>query len=79
MTAALVAAVTLLAVQQLRPGQRVITQEDIDAAVREAVEREPLPSAAAKALQAILPSGVSVGGLMDGEAGGRKQAAQDVA
>ena len=37
-----------------------VTQEDIDAAVRESLEREPLPSAAAKAYEAILPSVVRV-------------------
>jgi S1-C subfamily serine protease len=43
----------------------VITQEHIDAAVRESLEKEPLPSAAAKAYEAILPSVVRVTGLMD--------------
>ena len=76
MTAALVAAVTLLAVQQLRPGQRVITQDDIDAAVRESLEREPLPSAAAKAYEAILPSVVRVVGLMDEKDEGEDNAEQ---
>ena len=47
------------------PGQRPITQADIDTAVRESLEREPLPSAAAKAYEAILPSVVRVIGLMD--------------
>ena len=59
------AALALLAVQASRPGQRPITQDDIDAAVRESLEKEPLPSAAAKAYQAILPSVVRVVGLMD--------------
>ncbi|MBK8864308.1 MAG: trypsin-like peptidase domain-containing protein [Betaproteobacteria bacterium] len=76
LTAALVAAVTLLAVQQLRPGQRVITQDDIDAAVRESLEREPLPSAAAKAYEAILPSVVRVVGLMDEKDEGEDNAEQ---
>ena len=62
---ALAAALALLAVQASRPGQRPITQDDIDAAVRESLEKEPLPSAAAKAYQAILPSVVRVVGLMD--------------
>ncbi len=47
------------------PGQRAITQDDIDAAVRQSLEKEPLPSAAAKAYEAILPSVVRVTGLMD--------------
>jgi S1-C subfamily serine protease len=49
----------------LRPGQRPITQDDIDAAVRHSLEKEPLPSAAAKAYEAIAPSVVRVVGLMD--------------
>jgi S1-C subfamily serine protease len=61
-----VLAVALMAsVQQLRPGQRLITQQDIDHAVRESLEKEPLPSQAAKAYEAILPSVVRVIGLMD--------------
>jgi S1-C subfamily serine protease len=62
------ASVALLAVALLlvgRPGARLITQEHIDAAVRESLEKEPLPSAAAKAYEAILPSTVRVTGLMD--------------
>ena len=50
---------------RLMPGQRSVTQDDIDSAVRESLEREPLPSAAAKAYEAILPSVVRVIGLMD--------------
>ncbi|MBL8342339.1 MAG: trypsin-like peptidase domain-containing protein [Rubrivivax sp.] len=46
-------------------GHRVITQDDIDAAVRESLEKEPLPSQAAKAYEAILPSLVRVVGLMN--------------
>jgi S1-C subfamily serine protease len=59
--------VVLLAAGWLRlnPGQRPITQDDIDAAVRQSLEKEPLPSAAAKAYEAILPSVVRVQGLMD--------------
>jgi S1-C subfamily serine protease len=48
----------------LQPHARVITQEHIDAAVRASLEKEPLPSAAAKAYEAILPSVVRVVGLM---------------
>ena len=61
---ALLAVATVLGVQQWQPGQRVITQGDIDTAVRESLEKEPLPSAAAKAYEAILPSVVRVTGLM---------------
>ena len=46
------------------PGQQAVTQDDIDAAVRQSLEKEPLPSAAAKAYEAILPSVVRVIGLM---------------
>jgi S1-C subfamily serine protease len=53
---------TLLALQ---PGQRIITQEHIDAAVRQTLEKEPLPSPYAKAAEAIWPSVVRVIGLMD--------------
>jgi S1-C subfamily serine protease len=60
--ATLVGVAVLLALQ---PGARVITQEHIDEAVRASLENEPLPSAAAKAYEAILPSVVRVTGLMD--------------
>ncbi|MDO9073980.1 MAG: trypsin-like peptidase domain-containing protein [Rubrivivax sp.] len=62
---ALLTAVLMLGLLQLRPGQRPITQDDIDTAVRQSLEKEPLPSAAAKAYEAILPSVVRVVGLMD--------------
>ena len=48
----------------LKQNIRPVTQEDIDAAVRESIEKEPLPSAAAKAYAAILPSLVRVVGLI---------------
>ena len=76
LTGALAAAVVLLGVQQLRPGQRPITQEDIDTAVRQSLEKEPLPSAAAKAYEAILPSVVRVVGLMDEKDEGEDNAEQ---
>ena len=62
---ALVAVAAMLLVMRLGPGQRVITQEDIDTAVRTSLEKEPLPSAATKAFEAILPSVERVVGLMD--------------
>ena len=49
----------------LQPGQRIITQKHIDAAVRESLEKEPLPSAAAAAYEAIYPSVVRVVGMAD--------------
>jgi S1-C subfamily serine protease len=62
---ALLAALAMLAVQRLDPGQRAVTQDDIDLAVRESLEKEPLPSQATKAYQAILPSVVRVTGMSD--------------
>ncbi len=60
----LIAVAAMLALQQMQPGARVITQADIDTAVRESLEKEPLPSAAAKAYQAVIPSVVRVTGFM---------------
>ena len=62
---ALLAMMLMFAGQRFLPGQRAITQDDIDGAVRESLEREPLPSQAAKAYEAILPSVVRVTALMD--------------
>jgi len=62
---ALLAALAILAVLRFHPGQRPVTQDDIDAAVRQSLEKEPLPSQATKAYEAILPSVVRVIGLMD--------------
>lgn len=53
---------------------RVITQEMIDRAVRESLEKEPLPSAAAKAYEAIQASVVRVVGLMDEKDDGQEDA-----
>ena len=47
------------------PRLRALTQQDIDEAVRQSLEKEPLPSAYAKAAQAIAPSVVRVQGLMN--------------
>jgi S1-C subfamily serine protease len=58
-------ATLLFATDALRPAGRVITQKHIDEAVRASLEKEPLPSAAAAAYEAILPSVVRVIGLMD--------------
>ena len=73
---ALVATLALLVVLGVRPGQRVITQDDIDQAVRASLEKEPLPSAAAKAYEAIAPSVVRVVGLMDDSDAGEDDAEQ---
>ncbi len=64
-TGALLALLLMLGLLWLRPGNHAITQDDIDAAVRQSLEKEPLPSAAAKAYEAILPSVVRVVGLLD--------------
>jgi S1-C subfamily serine protease len=62
---AFLALALMLGMQSLRPGARPVTQDDIDAAVRQSLEKEPLPSAAAKAYEAIIPSVVRVVGLME--------------
>ena len=58
----------------LRPGARTLTQEDINAAVLKTLETTVLPSAEAKAYEAILPSVVrvvSIGKDKDGKEGER--------
>ena len=62
---ALLAVALMLGALRFLPGQRAITQNDIDAAVRESLEKEPLPSKAAKAYETILTSVVRVTALMD--------------
>ncbi len=65
--AALLALAVMLTVLSLQPQQRVITQKQIDAAVRHSLEKDPLPSPAAKAYAAIGRSVVRVVGLLDDE------------
>ena len=60
---ALLALAVMLAVTSLQPRQRVITQKQIDAAVRHTLEKEPLPSPAAKAYEIVGRSVVRVVGL----------------
>ncbi len=60
-----VAMLAMAGVLALSPAAFHLTQDDIDAAVRESLEKEPLPSQAAKAYEAILPSVVRVIGLMN--------------
>jgi S1-C subfamily serine protease len=64
-------AVGLLAglIFSLSPPQQEITQNDIDAAVLEALETNVLPSPAAKAYEAILPSVVRIVGYHAGKNG----------
>jgi S1-C subfamily serine protease len=62
---ALLAVGVMSALLPLRPDPRVVTQKDIDHAVRASLEKNPLPSQAAMAFEAIAPSVVRVVGLMD--------------
>jgi len=64
-TGALLSAAFMAALLTMQPGVIRITSDDIDRAVRESLEKEPLPSQAAKAYETILPSVVRVMGLMD--------------
>jgi S1-C subfamily serine protease len=62
---ALLAIAVMFTAQRLGPTPLVVTQKHIDKAVRESLEKEPLPSQAAAAYEAILPSVVRVIGLND--------------
>jgi S1-C subfamily serine protease len=62
---ALMATAAMMVVLGLNGRHRALTQDDIDAAVRHSLEKEPLPSPYAKAAEAITPSVVRVIGLMD--------------
>ena len=53
----------------LRPGARALTQKDIDAAVLRTLETNVLPSPAAKAYAAIIPSVVRVMGFVKSKDG----------
>ncbi len=73
---ALLAIAVMLTLGSFQPRPRVITQEHIDAAVRESLEKEPLPSPYAKAAEAVWGSVVRVIGLMDEHDDGRENAEQ---
>jgi S1-C subfamily serine protease len=60
---ALLALAVMLSVLSLQPRQRVITQKQIDAAVRHSLEKDPLPSPATKAYERVGRSVVRVIGL----------------
>ena len=62
---AFMALALMLGAQRLHVGSKPITQDDIDNAVRQSLEKEPLPSQAAKAYETILPSVVRVIGLFE--------------
>jgi S1-C subfamily serine protease len=69
-TIALLTAATLgVGALALRPGARVLTQKDIDAAVLRTLETTVLPSPAAKAFGAIIPSVVRVMGFVKNKDG----------
>jgi S1-C subfamily serine protease len=57
----------------LQPRPRVITQAQIDAAVRHSLEKDPLPSRAMKAYQGVARSVVRVVGLMDAQDDARER------
>ncbi|MFZ4285177.1 S1C family serine protease [Variovorax sp. HJSM1_2] len=54
---------------QMRPGARPLTQKQIDAAVLHTLDTQVLPSAAAKAAEAIRPAVVRVNGYVKGKNG----------
>ena len=58
----LLALMLALSLFSSRPGERKLTQEDINAAVLKTLETTQLPSAAAKAYETIIPSVVRVVG-----------------
>jgi S1-C subfamily serine protease len=62
-TGALFALLLVSLHEAIRPAVRQITQRDIDAAVLHTLETQPLPSAAARAYEAIRPSVVRVRGF----------------
>jgi S1-C subfamily serine protease len=64
---ALFALTTMLTLLAMQPRPRVVTQAQIDAAVRHSLEKDPLPSHAAKAYEGVARSVVRVVGLMDDE------------
>lgn len=66
---ALLAGLLIVLVAGLRPSQQDITQEDIDAAVMQALEVTVPQSPAVKAYEAVLPSVVQVVGYRNGKDG----------
>ena len=61
--AILVAAGSVVLDRQYSAPMLIVTQDDIDRAVRNSLEKKPLPSKAAKAYEAIRPSIVRVDGF----------------
>jgi len=66
---AVLAGLALLALQRGGPGQRALTQKDIDKAVLHTLATKELPSPAAKAAEAVRPAVVRVSGVTPGERG----------
>lgn len=66
---ALLMGLAVLAVQRGAPGQRALTQADIDKAVLHTLTTKALPSPAAKAAAVVAPSVVRVRGITPGERG----------
>ncbi len=65
----LIVFLVLTAIQSLKPAPRQITQRDIDRAVLHTLNTKSLPSAAAKAYEAVRRSVVLVRGITPGESG----------
>lgn len=65
----LIAVLVFTATSSFRPAPRQITQRDIDRAVLHTLNTKPLPSAAAKAYEAVRRSVVLVRGITPGENG----------
>jgi S1-C subfamily serine protease len=63
----------IVGMQQLGPGARVLTQDDIDGAVRHSLENKPLPSVVAKAAGVVAPSVVRVQGFGKDDPGGSSE------
>jgi S1-C subfamily serine protease len=70
---ALLAMAVMLAAIGLQPRPRVITQAQIDAAVRHSLEKDPLPSPATKAYEVVARSVVRVVGLMSEDDDGKER------
>ncbi len=66
---ALLATLAAIALRPGGPGQRALTQKDIDRAVLHTLASEELPSPAAKAAEIVRPSVVRVRGMSPGERG----------
>ncbi len=66
---ALLMGLVMMAVQRSGPGQRALTQDDIDKAVLHTLTKKTMPSPAAKAAEVVAPSVVRVRSVTPGERG----------